>query len=48
MIIFLFFFSSKVDNNEQYDDLDVLNIDCEEKYFDDEDSQSVHSLDSMG
>ena len=38
---------SKVDNNEQYDDLDVLNLDAEEKYFDDEDSNSVHSVTTM-
>ena len=41
------FFFSKVDNNEQYDDLDVLNRDAQEKYFDDEDSASINSLDSM-
>ena len=41
------FFFSKVDNNEKYDDLDVLNRDAQEKYFDDEDCLSIHSMDSM-
>lgn len=34
---------SKVDNNDAYDDLAVLNADAEEKYFDDEDPESIHS-----
>lgn len=34
---------SKVDNNEAYDNLDVLDADAEEKYFDDEDPESIHS-----
>ena len=43
----LIYLCSKVDNNEQYDDLDVLNLDAEEKYFDDDDSHSVHSIETM-
>ncbi|XP_045187458.2 coiled-coil domain-containing protein 97-like [Mercenaria mercenaria] len=34
---------SKVDTNDTYDDLTVLNADAEEKYFDDEDPESIHS-----
>jgi len=34
---------SKVDYNDAYDDLAVLNADAEEKYFDDEDPESIHS-----
>ena len=37
------FVYSQVDNNEEYDDLNVLSHDAEEKYFDDEDPESVHS-----
>ena len=41
--IFLFVFFSKVDSNDTYDDLAVLNADAEEKYFDDEDPESINS-----
>ncbi|XP_052768788.1 coiled-coil domain-containing protein 97-like isoform X2 [Mya arenaria] len=34
---------SAVDNNEAYDDLSILNADAEEKYFEDEDPESIHS-----
>lgn len=34
---------SKVDNNENYDDLKVLGDDEEERYFNDEDPESIHS-----
>lgn len=39
----LFSVFSKVDKNDTYDNLKVLNADAEEKYFDDEDPESVHS-----
>lgn len=34
---------SKVDSNENYDNLTTINYDAEERYFDDEDPESIHS-----
>ncbi len=37
-----------MDGNVEYDSLDILSRDMEEKYFDDEDSESIHSGLSSG
>ena len=35
--------SSDIDGNQEYDSLDILGQDAEEKYFDEEEPESVHS-----
>ncbi len=43
-----FFDYSSVDNNEKYDDIELINRDCEEKYFDEEEANDVSNSEYTG
>jgi hypothetical protein len=43
-----FFDYSSVDKNEKYDDLELINRDSEEKYFDEEEANEVTSSEYTG
>ncbi len=43
-----FFDYESVDKNEMYDDLDIINKDQEEKYFDEEESNELENSEYTG